>query len=814
MAVRRTLAANRLFHLAALACCCAAPAQSREAPGTLADGWITHADAGSRRPVVVLFRREVTLGARPARFPVTVTADNRFVLYVNGRRVASGPSAGDVAHWRVSSLDLAPFLVAGRNIVAAVVWNGVQPPQALPANPTPDQERAAMIANAFGQTAPAFQQSVATGFRLEGKGPAAILSTRNGTWQARIDPSRSFTNGFRQTIPDYYVAGAPEGIDAAKADQGWSSPASAPGWAAAVAAPAAARRTLVADPLPPQRYVSVPAGETVRTDLAEGTAFPARPVTVPANSRVQLLLRRDAMVSAYPALRTGGGRGATIKITYAEALYDRKGKKGDRDEVADRKAKGITDTFVADGRPATFAPLWWRTWRYLQLDVTTGAEPLTLEGLDVAETGYPFKQVGRFRSSDPALDRIWQIGWRTALIDAHETYMDSAYWEQLQYVGDTRLQMLISYAVAGDPRLAEQAIDAFAHSRGTGGLVQGAYPSRDSNVIAPFSLLWIGMLDDWRMHQPDKAVIVRNLPRMREVLAWFDRWRSPNGLLTKNPEWNFVDWAGQSGQDRTVFPSYSREGESCLLSAIHLGALQQAAELERYAGEPARAARDVAAAEATSRAIRARCWASDRQLFADNPDRQVFSQQMNALAILYGVVPQAEAQALLGRIVAPGRGIDAPAGMFQSSYYFAWYLVRAFEKAGRADAYLDLLSTWRDLLKLNYTTWPETRGDTRSDTHAWSAHPTADLLGIVAGIRPATPGYASVRVAPALGTLTALEATAATPKGPVEVRYRLTGATLSATVLCPPGLAGTFEWGGQTRRLRPGRNVITLSSAP
>jgi len=58
------------------------------------------------------------------------------------------------------------------------------------------------------------------------------------------------------------------------------------------------------------------------------------------------------------------------------------------------------------------------------------------------------------------------------------------------------------------------------------------------------------------------------------------------------------------------------------------------------------------------------------------------------------------------------------------------------------------------LLKLHYTTWPESRGDTRSDTHAWSAHPTADLLGVIAGIRPGAPGYARVRIAPVLGDLT------------------------------------------------------------
>ena len=43
--------------------------------------------------------------------------------------------------------------------------------------------------------------------------------------------------------------------------------------------------------------------------------------------------------------------------------------------------------------------------------------------------------------------------------------MDTPYWEQLQYVGDTRIQALISYAVTGDDRLPLQALRAFDQSR-------------------------------------------------------------------------------------------------------------------------------------------------------------------------------------------------------------------------------------------------------------------------------------------------------------------------------------------------------------
>ena len=789
-----------------------------------ADGWISHPDtvAGGPKPVVLQFRRSVDLPRRPARFPVRVTADNRFILYVNGSRVAAGPSVGDVAHWREATVDLAPHLRRGPNVIAAIVWDAVQPLK-LPPNATPKQIEGARGAQLFTGTAPLFQQSVATGFRLVGTGESAAIGTDRDGWRVRLDQGRSFANGWAQVKWWYYVAGNPERIDAARTSFDWmAAQERGEGWQSAVPAPAAAQRTLVADPLPPQTYRAVDAGRVVRSDLAGGEAFPARPVTIPANRKVKLLLQRDALVAAYPQLDVTGGKGATIQLTWSEALYESKFRKGDRNLIGDRQAVGIWDTFVADGEPRSFSTLWWRTWRYAELAIETKDQPLTLSAFRAFETGYPFKMAATFDSDDPELKRVFDIGWRTAQVDAHETYMDTAYWEQLQYAGDTRLQMLISYAVSGDARLAEQAIDAFAASDVEGGLMQAAYPTRGNNIIPTFPLLWIGMLDDWRMWRDDPAPIARNLPRMRRVLSWFDRYRQPSGLQGSNPHWNFVDWIGQPANDRTVFPSFGKTNESCLISAHLLGALQQGARLEAGFGDKAQSERYVREAEALKAAIRSRCWVPGKGLFADNPDGDRFSQHMNALAILYDVVERSNAPAILDRIVAPGQGIAAPDGITPVSYYFAWYLVQAHVHAGLADRYPALLATWRDLLKLNYTTWPEERdgagqagakSSTRSDSHAWSAHPTADLLGIVAGIAPASPGYASVRIAPALGDLTRLEATAATPKGPVRVRYRISDGELSAEIRKPKGLPGQFEWRGVPYPLKPTMTRLRLPAA-
>ncbi|WP_375194173.1 alpha-L-rhamnosidase C-terminal domain-containing protein [Sphingobium sp.] len=774
---------------------------------TDAEGWISHVEAGPQaRPVVLHFRRTVDLKTKPKSYAVRVTADNRFILYVNGQRVASGPSTGDVAHWREESIDLAPWLKRGVNVIAATVWNGVQPLK-LPPNATAKQISAAEGAALFTNTAPLFQQSVATGFRLMGEGDAAVLATDKPGWRVKRDAGRGFANGWRQEKFWYYVAGNPETIDAAKADFDAAGPKeSGGGWQDAVPAPEAAARTLVADRLPQQNYVPTSAGKVVRADLPEAMAFPARPVIIPPNSKVKLLLQRDALVSAYPELSVSGGAGATIRLTWAEALYDAKRLKGDRNLIEDRKPIGIWDMFIADGQPRRFAPLWWRTWRYAEIAVETKDQPLTLEGLRAFETGYPFQQVGRFASDDPQLQRIFDVGWRTARIDAHETYMDTAYWEQLQYAGDTRLQMLISYAVSGDTRLAEQAIDAYAASHVDGGLIESAWPTRGHNVIAPFALLWVGMLDDWRMRQRDPAPVVRNIGRMREILDWFEKYRGKRGLLTKNPQWNFIDWVGQSATDRTEFPSYGKDAqESCLMSAHWLGALQQGAAIEAAFGDKVTGQRYAARAETVKAAIRSRCWVPARGLFADNPDGDRFSQHMNALAILYDVAPKEEARSIADRIMAPGKGIAAPEGVTATSYYFAWYLAQALAHGGMGDRYLGLLDTWRELLKLNYTTWPEERdgagqagknASTRSDSHAWSAHPTADLLGIVAGIGPDAPGYARLKVEPALGTLRHVSASAVTPYGPVKVRYRVQGNRLSAEITRPSDLPGDFVWNG------------------
>ncbi len=127
--------------------------------------------------------------------------------------------------------------------------------------------------------------------------------------------------------------------------------------------------------------------------------------------------------------------------------------------TAGRHIAGLRDHVISNGDRHTYWPLWWRTWRYLQLEVKTQDQPLTIEGVETFSIAYPFTALAHLTAATPS-SRIWDTGWRTAQPCSHETYMDTPCWEQLQDVGDTRIQALISYAVTGHDRLARQALMA------------------------------------------------------------------------------------------------------------------------------------------------------------------------------------------------------------------------------------------------------------------------------------------------------------------------------------------------------------------
>jgi alpha-L-rhamnosidase len=91
--------------------------------GSWKAAWITLPGESLKDYGVYYFRKSIDLKDKPASFIVHVSADNRYKLYVNQTLVSLGPARGDTYYWNYETVDLAPYLKPGNNIIAALVWN-------------------------------------------------------------------------------------------------------------------------------------------------------------------------------------------------------------------------------------------------------------------------------------------------------------------------------------------------------------------------------------------------------------------------------------------------------------------------------------------------------------------------------------------------------------------------------------------------------------------------------------------------------------------------------------------------------------------
>lgn len=760
-------------------------AQAPQRPWTAK--WIAYPEAPPQGAGVFHFRRAIDLADKPLSFVVRVSADNRYRLFVNGTSVSVGPARGDLLHWRYESVDLAPYLHAGRNVLAAIVWN-------------------------WGELRPGAQIGHRTGFLIQSDGAAEASVDSGPSWKVYWDRAYSFVSA-RGEVQGYYAAAPGESVDAGLYPWGWEQPGyDDSGWrdAAAIsggALPAgaspygeAAEWQLVPRPIPAPEERTIRFAEVRRSDgISVPSTFAAgkSALTIPANSKISFLLDQRELTMGYPVVVASGGRGAVATLTYAEGLYDAQNHKGNRDEIAGKAIKGLKDRISFDGGAARrFQSLWLRTWRYVQIDIQTSGEPLRLDDVHAIFTAYPFQQRASFTSDQAWIGDIWNIDWRVFRLSAFETFWDTPYYEQFQYIGDSRIEALISLYDTGDDRLMRNTIEQFDESRISDGLTASRYPSSLPQYIPPFSLWWAAMVHDHWLHQGDAEFARRFLPGIRAVIAWYERQIDATGQLGPMRWWNFMDWTYPRG-----VPPGADDGHSTAISLQLAYVLRLAGDLERNLGSATEAQHDVALADRINAAVRAQSWDATRGLFADAPEKRQFSQQTNALSILSGAAtqPRALAQRML-----------SDKDIAQASYYFRFYVDEALHEAGLADLYLGELAPWREMLRLGLTTTLEQPEPSRSDSHAWSAHPNYHLLATLLGIRPAEPGFRSVTIAPALGELQRASGSMPTPAGEIAVDFRRRGSSgLNGHILLPPGVGGTFVWNGRVSPLTPGVNQVS-----
>lgn len=727
-------------------------------------------------PIKTCYFRRSFVSPKNAKLSLHVSADSRYVLYINGLRLASGPAKGDIAHQFYDTLNVS--VSKGVNFIAAAVTSF-----------------SAVYPDYSGTSVPVSIMTAMPGFIAD-----AVLYDEQDRqiealhtdehWEVLVDKSVSHMPSTDHPV----ISDMNECIDYKNYPEGWQTGADGfKGWHKARSLSHGVRADTVVDsPLPfrltsrlisrlseiEEGFSTVLWTKNIGRQDAEQLIKVQDTMNIPSGTKAEFIVATEKLTTAYPVLSFASGEGSFVKLIYSEALWQ-EGKKVTSADI-EGDVKGMFDCFIADGRTHTFEPSHWRTFRYVKVIAETGSQPLTIARLSCRFTGYPIEYKAIFESSQPLHKKIMDVSFRTLQLCCHETYEDCPYYEQMQYAGDTQVISLVNGYISGDWSLTKQAILQFYWSLDYEGFPQSRYPSRIPQKIISWALLWAVMVHDYYMHTGDMETAGECMKGVTRTLEWFYRFIGERGLLKNLPYWKFVDWVWE-WNERGGSPPGAIGGTTGLISAQYAYALGCAAKLLNEFGDSEKAVEYQRVKGKIAESVNKYCWDEVRGLYKDSPDHELYSELGNAWAILAGCADNERAKTVCLKF-------ESDPCIAKATLYGRFYVFRALSQSGCYDKFGDILKLWYEMLSKNITTWPEEPWFNRSFCHAWSCSPVYEFLAEILGVKPLTPGFGKVIIEPKDCGLSYAFGAIPTVKGNISVNWHIKDGVMNINAVVPKGV--------------------------
>jgi len=769
-----------------------------------------------------LFRKTITLDSVPERVPARITADSRYILFVNGEEVNRGPIRSQPRRLHYDLLDLAPYLQAGENIIAVMVkYYGTTKSWWMPAPRT----------MTLGRTGVVILEAKV------GSGEADWLVT-DDTWKAL--ECEAWSEGPPSRGPG--GGGVPvEIVDATQLPYGWEQPGfDDSAWSNAEFIVAgqrsgAARTRPPSEPYGPlyPRSIALLGGETrapteIEIEVLSGpadlsaagpaeridaslkatvthsegaTACPIQ-LDVPPDGAVRVVADMGRIVSGFVQLEADAPAGTVFEFSYVEEPLSA-GPEGPfgRHTGARYTARGTNDKYQA------FDP---NGLRYVCLLVHGAGGAVTIKDLSVREYVYPWTEGASFCCSDEELNRIFEAGIRTTELNSHDAFLDCPTREQRAWVGDAVVHQMIHLVTNLDWRLAWRYLALGDSPRSDGILpmsVGGDIEWGNGTTIPDWALHWVHGVYNMYRFLGNKEAVIAYMPNVAGILRWFVPYQNAQGLLEDLIEWTLIDLSAVSNSD--VSSIYSAMWARGLLEFAEMAAWLEEKTSQQWAEDL------YAKVKAGFEAF----WDEGRGTYVDHIVDGVqgpeISQIAGAAAIASGLAPKERWGRIIDtiadpdklvvrtwRMVAAARGAprfslgggiepdwDVRTEIVKAEPFMSYLVHDAVAQAGKADRLTTLYRAWSQFLVDGYDTIGEDWAH-GTHVHAWSCTPTKDMVFYTLGVTPAEPGYAVVRVAPRLGGLAWAKGKIPTPHGLVEVSVTEDQVTIDSPVPVVLDLAG------------------------
>ncbi|MGO9113537.1 MAG: alpha-L-rhamnosidase C-terminal domain-containing protein [Thermoguttaceae bacterium] len=801
----------------------------------------------------LLFRREVTLSGPPRRATGFITADSRYLLTVNGRRVQWGPAPCDPRSLDADPIDLTALLTPGKNVLGVEVLH-------------------------YGHgdgTWPAGKPGLIFHLVIEGaEGRQQIIS--DPTWQVTVD--RAHRPG---QFKRWYLRALQEEFDARQYLAGSDTPSFEPDgrWTPAMVLDCPAdkppgcssypggdlleradpgRSALRIREIPPLRESEVPVMRLADAGRIEWLREPADwfEFRMPGSFRAQ---RDPVATSAGDAawrLPAGAPRqGQFVTFEFKEQIvgwphFMVEAPEGTVVELMCQEAHDPSgpewldsqffnwSRFICRKGVNQFETFDFESLRWLQLHVRNSGGPVVIRNVGVRRRMFDWPVEPRVRCSEPPLQRLFDASVNTIRNCAQETCVDGMARERQQYSGDGGHQLLAIRCTMGEPRLPQRFLRTFGEGQTQEGFFLDCWPAFDRlarlmqrQIDGAF---WGPLLDHgvgynfdcWNhyLETGDLAALNEPYPRLVRFADYLESIRGKDGLLPVENLGVPQVWIDHIAYKRQRHKQCAFNLYAAAMLEHALAPMAHARGDHQRAEEFARRGRDIRTATVR------RFWSASRGLFVNNlpwldeeKDPRLCDRSL-ATAVLFDQCPD-------GNVAAARRAlVECPTELGISYPCNACWRYWALARLGRADLVVsEFRRRWATLpsVVLNNTLQEDWHAPPDS-TAQWSHCAVAPLYVLfmdIAGIRPTTPGFSRFEVRPQLGDLADLDLTYYTVRGPIGfvAEKRPKGHQISVAVpkgcdaelLLPPGdstslpaLAPDHRLGLKRFRLEAGKENV------
>jgi alpha-L-rhamnosidase len=422
--------------------------------------------------------------------------------------------------------------------------------------------------------------------------------------------------------------------------------------------------------------------------------------------------------------------------------------------------------------------------RYLQVHVDPGGSPCIIKKTGIIRQVYPFSKRGSFACSNPMLDRIWELGWRTLRVCAEDSYIDTPFRERGLYAGDALPEYAITLATSGDSRLMKRSLMLFQD------MYRETMYGANEEGLGDFVLLTLLELN-WYYQVTGDLEFVRSLyPNYHSLMQHIMERRNDAGYYA--PGRVFIEWTKiDKTADLTAYQAYLAEAFRSMEALA--GALGFGGDAAMYGTEAGR----------LEHVVNTLFWDEGNGAYRDGfRGGEAIGHHYpvsSVLPLLFEISPRTREDSLVAFLDRELRDIGEETRNRKITPYGSFYLFAALYRTGHAAlAERFMLRYWSRMIRQgDDTSWEnfdiggEEGGGQGTASHAWSGHPTFFLSTEVLGVRLGFShelDRSQIEISPQSGTLSWARGTVPHPAGLVGVDWRIEGERLMMHLLLPEGV--------------------------